>query len=57
MQLGAALASLCLHRCDMRLQKFDRIAVGVVEYEEAFDFDSAKPLDGALRVHSLDCSF
>ena len=56
MQLGAVLAGLCLHRCDMRLQKFNRIATGIVEYEEAFDFDCAKPLDGALCVHGVDGS-
>ena len=40
----------------MRLQKRDRIATGIVEYKETFDFDSAKSLDGALCVHGVDGS-
>ena len=54
MQLWTGLPDVGLHWCDMRFQKLDRVVAGIVEYEQALDFDGAQPLNCTLRVHCFD---
>jgi hypothetical protein len=57
MKLRARLAGRCLHWRDVGLQDLNRVAAGVVEHQQAFDFDCSKPLGDALCVYRLDRPF